>query len=92
MLQPVNGRKPKLSKLTDIGTWTMLPPGNAGTPRLVAMTLDIKISVYKFYQEPAMYGFSLVLFGHADRETYCLPGGFHAQIDTLPVIYGHDRF
>jgi hypothetical protein len=77
-LQSLYGSK---MKLTSIGTWNLMPAGTGGTSRLVAMTLSIEVDVYRFYQEPAGSGFSLVKFGYTTNETYCIPAGVLAKLD-----------
>ena len=72
-------------KLMSVGTWTSMPPGKVGTPQLVAMILSIPAGIYRFYQNPPDYGFSLIKYGYTVNESYCLPGGISAKIDALPV-------
>jgi len=62
-----------------------MPPGKSGTPQLVAMILNIPVGLYRFYQNPVSSGFSLIKYGFTVNESYCLPGGLSARIDTLPV-------
>jgi hypothetical protein len=89
LMQSLYGSK---KKLTDIGTWTLMPDGAVGISRLVAMTLPLAADIYRFYQEPVSSGFSLVKYGYATNESYCIPGGLLAKLDVPPSVRTYSFF